>query len=189
MKDSRQQKIIWSGLKGNVGRFNLDSPPPAGHISYNQDQVGKRFGLVTIISTERRWKKGWKDPYVLTQCIKCKKIQWTHLYSLTRGRSKGCQQCSQVRQIPKWLDRRFTAAKQRCTNPKDAGYKNYGGRGIEFKFNSVLEAGLWMIENCGLPGRHMEIDRIDVDGHYEPGNLRWATHQENCQNQRRFMTS
>ena len=40
---------------------------------------------------------------------------------------------------------RLTAAKQRCTNPHDPQYPNYGGRGIEFRFGSVLEAGLWML--------------------------------------------
>ena len=42
-----------------------------------------------------------------------------------------------------------------------------------------------MIKNFGLPGREMEIDRIDTNSHYQPGNLRFATHQENCINQRR----
>lgn len=91
------------------------------------------------------------------------------------------------RAVPHWLDRRFTAAKQRCQNPKDPNYKNYGARGIEFRFPSVTDAAIYMIETCGLPDRSMELDRIDVNGHYEPGNLRWVTHQQNCQNQRRYL--
>jgi hypothetical protein len=40
------------------------------------------------------------------------------------------------------------------------------------------------MENLGLADRKMTIDRIDVDGHYEPGNLRWATQQEQSWNKR-----
>ena len=189
MTDSPQHLIISSGLKGRRSQFDSTKLPPAEHVSFNQKQIGLVFGNVEIISAERRWKSGWKDPYVLTKCQVCGSFQWSYYYNLSQGKSKGCQQCSQPRKIPRWLDRRFTAAKQRCTNPNDSGYQNYGGRGILFCFESVLEAGLWMIENCGLPGRELEIDRINVDGNYEPGNLRWATHQMNCANQRRYMTS
>lgn len=83
--------------------------------------------------------------------------------------------------MPRWLDRRLTAAQQRCTNPNDYGWKNYGGRGIEFRFPSVLEAGLWIVEHLGLR-RDLEIDRIDNNGHYEPGNIRYLTHAQNQYN-------
>lgn len=189
MKVLQQHQTTSCGLKGNRSQYDLMNPPPAAHISYDQEMVGQEFGWVKIINSQKRWKKNWKDPMVLTQCKSCEAVQWTNLYNLKSGKSKGCQQCSQPRRIPKWLDRRFTAAKQRCTNPQDAGYPNYGGRGIRFCFDSVLEAGLWMLTNCGLPGREMEIDRIEVNGNYEPGNLRWVTHQVNCANQRRYMTS
>jgi hypothetical protein len=73
--------------------------------------------------------------------------------------------------------------KQRCTNPKDKGYKNYGGRGVEFRFASPLEAGLWIQANLGLD-KEKSLDRIDNNGHYEPGNLRWATNQKQSSNKR-----
>lgn len=73
--------------------------------------------------------------------------------------------------------------RQRCTNIKDAGYPNYGGRGIEFRFESVTEACLWIVDNLGLHA-DMELDRINNDGHYEPGNLRWATRTTQSHNKR-----
>lgn len=189
MKDSKLPPTTSCGQRsaGNRGQYDLESPPPAAHISQCPEIVGKQFGHVTIISPEKRWNKTWNHCYVLTKCEGCGTVQWTFFDNLKRGVSKGCQSCSQPRSIPKWLDRRLTAAKQRCTNPKDAGFANYGGRGIKFMFDSVKEAGLYLIETLGLPERCMEIDRIDVNGNYERGNLRWVTHQENCANQRRFI--
>ena len=90
---------------------------------------------------------------------------------------KGCQNCTQQRQIPKWLDKRLTAAKQRCENPNDQGYKNYGARGIKFDFPSVTEAGLYLIQEFRFPDRNMELDRIDTNGNYAPGNLRFVDHK------------
>ncbi|MBR4184537.1 MAG: hypothetical protein IKQ87_02115 [Clostridia bacterium] len=140
---------------------------------------------MTIISPEKRWRPGWTHPAVLTECAGCGARRWIDLDNLMRGRSKGCPRCSQPRRIPKWLDRRLTAAKQRCENPKDKGYRNYGARGIRFGFPSVTEAGQYMIREFGLPTRAMEIDRIDANGDYAPGNLRFADHRTNCVNQRR----
>lgn len=184
MKDLQQHRITSSGLKGNRSRYSLESPPPAAHISYKPEMVGEQYGWVKIISAEKRWNKAMNHCYVLTQCQGCGSIQWQNRYNLLNGKSKGCQQCSQPRQIPLWLDRRLTAAKQRCQNPNDAGYQNYGARGIKFSFASVTEAGLYLINKFGLPSREMEIDRIDDNGDYAPGNLRFVTHTENNLNKR-----
>jgi ferritin-like protein len=146
--------------------------------------VGRQYGWVKIISPEKRWSKSWNHCYVLTQCTGCGAIQWQELTNLTSGKSKGCQHCSQPRQIPRWLDRRLTEAKQRCTNPKDPEYANYGGRGISFNFSSVLEAGLYLIDTFGLPDRALDIDRINTNGNYEKGNIRFVTRQKNNLNKR-----
>lgn len=184
MKDLQQPRVISYGSEGNRSRYSSESPPPAAHISYSPDMVGTQYGWVKIIGPEKRWSKTWNKCYVLTECQSCGSVQWTILENLTQGKSKGCQRCSQPRQIPKWLDRRLTAAKQRCENPKDAGYLNYGARGIRFDFPSVTAAGLYLIQTFGLPGREMEIDRIDDNGNYAPGNLRFVSHTENNLNKR-----
>lgn len=72
----------------------------------------------------------------------------------------------------------------RCNNPRDQGYANYGGRGIKFRFKSVMAGCLWIQENLGLH-RQFELDRINNDGHYEPGNLRYATRSMQSLNARR----
>jgi hypothetical protein len=75
------------------------------------------------------------------------------------------------------------AARQRCANPNDAGYRRYGARGIEFQFASVAEAAVWVMENLGLH-REKEVDRVNNHGHYAPGNLRWVTRRQNMANAR-----
>lgn len=81
----------------------------------------------------------------------------------------------------------MVAAKYRCTNPDSVSYKLYGGRGIQFLFESVEEAAKWVIANLGpRPTKKHSVDRIDNSRHYEPGNLRWATATEQNRNKRAY---
>ena len=74
----------------------------------------------------------------------------------------------------------YRTAKHRCNNPKAKTYKNYGGRGIEFRFNSMQQ----FISELGLKPEGYELDRINNDGHYEIGNVRWIPRICNQQNKR-----
>lgn len=96
----------------------------------------------------------------------------------------GCRQCGHPRRAPKWLVQRASAAKDRCTNARNRRYSDYGGRGIEFRFSAPIEMAVWIQENLGLH-RSLQIDRINNDGHYEPGNLRYVTPKQNMGNRRR----
>jgi len=78
----------------------------------------------------------------------------------------------------------IAGARDRCTNAKNAAFKNYGGRGIEFCFPNVEAATRWVIGNLGPKPQGKSIDRIDNDRGYEPGNLRWATREEQTRNRR-----
>lgn len=77
-------------------------------------------------------------------------------------------------------------AKLRCTK-NHSYYKNYNGRGIQFLFKSAEDAMRWVTDNLGpRPSKQHSIDRIDNDGNYEPGNLRWATRKEQNLNKRAY---
>jgi hypothetical protein len=74
---------------------------------------------------------------------------------------------------------------RRCHNPSDPGYQHYGGRGIAVcdRWQQSFEA--FLNDVSFRPSQGHSIDRINNDGHYEPGNVRWATRQEQALNTRR----
>lgn len=74
----------------------------------------------------------------------------------------------------------YTNAKQRCTNPKDPRFYCYGARGIKFKFASFKE----FFSALGSRPSGAILDRIDNDGHYEAGNVRWVDRSESAKNSR-----
>ena len=185
MTDLQRPQTISSGLRGKRGRYTLDSPPPAAHVSYAQNIVARQYGWVKIINPEKRWNEQWSRCYVLTECVSCHNIQWTYLSNLTLGISKGCQNCSQrPKLIPMWLEQRLTAAKGRCENPNDRQYHLYGGRGIRFCFPSVIQAGIWILKNVPNVRQEYEMDRIDNNGHYAPENIRFVPREKNLGNRR-----
>ena len=84
---------------------------------------------------------------------------------------------------PLWCT--WHSMKQRCNNPKNKDYKNYGGKGIEVcdewhAFEGFLES---ILKTIGpKPSQEYQLDRIDNNKYYEPNNVRWATKQQQARN-------
>jgi len=83
-----------------------------------------------------------------------------------------------------YLHKLFIVIKQRCNNPKTENYKYYGGRGIKCLFKSADEFIDYVVNKLQVDPRGLQIDRIDNNGNYEPGNIRFVTCKENANNRR-----
>ena len=72
----------------------------------------------------------------------------------------------------------------RCTNPNHKDYRWYGARGITVcpEWMESFDAYYAYVGDAPAPG--LTLDRIDNDGNYEPGNVRWATKLEQTRNRR-----
>src|ERR1039458_5591494 len=96
------------------------------------------------------------------------KLEVGHLGKTTHGMTKTAEY------------RVYLGAKYRCENPRDHAYPDYGGRGVKFLFVSFEQ----FYAELGPRPPGLSLDRIENDGHYTPGNVRWATRTEQNRNQR-----
>lgn len=77
--------------------------------------------------------------------------------------------------------------KSRCDNPNDADYPNWGGRGISVcrRWDSSFEA--FLADMGPRPSRIHQIDRLNPNGDYEPGNCRWVLPPQQASENRRTL--
>jgi len=79
---------------------------------------------------------------------------------------------------------RYKTMKSRCENPKAINYERYGGRGIKCMFYSADEFVDYVVNTLKVDPRGLQIDRINNDGNYEAGNIRFVTAKVNANNRR-----
>jgi hypothetical protein len=144
------------------------------------DLTGKVFGKVVVIEYAGKAKNGQTLWICLCECGNRTKAFGSHL---TRGNTKSCG-CGKGRFIhgmyksPEY--QAYIHAKSRCENPDTKCYENYGGRGIQFRFKNFED----FFKEVGHRPEGESLDRIDNNGHYEVGNLKWSTRKEQQNNTR-----
>lgn len=154
--------------------------------------LGRRFGYLFVIAYHGRINKRTKWWCV---CV-CGKAHSVRADQLLDGQSKSCGckyadlhllsrgthgQSRAGSVSPEY--HAYQAAQQRCTNPKDPGYRNYGGRGIRFLFTSF---DAFFAEVGPRPGKGYSLDRIDNNDNYAPGNVKWSTRSDQHRNKRKM---
>lgn len=155
---------------------------------------GQRFGSWVVLPGEPFMKS--RAVYVPARCD-CGVEREANLRFLETGRSTQCRACATRQRhrragdliveniVDKRLQKRVNAWFQRCENPKDKSYHNYGGRGIRCFFSSVSEGVAYIKEALPHPSYlKLDIDRRDNNGHYERGNLRLVSRSTNAKNKR-----
>jgi len=153
-----------------------------------KDITGQKFNRLTIIKylyTNHNYKPVW-----LCRCD-CGNEKEILGESIKSGKTKSCG-CRQLEaknikhgKTNSRLYECWQHMKRRCYNKKMSNYKYYGRRGIKVckEWRSNFEIFYdWAMKN-GYK-ENLEIDRIDVNGNYEPNNCKWSTRKEQCNNKR-----
>ena len=153
--------------------------------------TGQKFGRLTVLGFDKQ--DNYRQYMWLCKCD-CGNIVSVRGYSLRSGNTQSCG-CLQkdinlkLRQTHGKTNTRiyniWVGMKQRCLTPSTSCYKYYGGRGISLcdEWKSFEPFNEWAISN-GYQ-ENLTLDRIDVNGNYEPQNCRWITLKEQQNNTRR----
>jgi hypothetical protein len=169
--------------------------------------IGSQFGDLTVIGYERKTVEdkawGWLP---VCRCGLCGAENAVLSYNLKKGRSTRCNVCAKIASnvyrkgywgyasiIPDEAHRRrllnrIAAIYQRCENPSAKWFKHYGERGIAVGFPDRRAFLAHLVTLQGWDQPELELDRVDNDKGYSPGNLKFSTKSENASNRRDITT-
>lgn len=145
------------------------------------DLTGQRFNKLLVIGRAENSKNGTSRWICKCDCGKTTIVTCT---KLTRGNTKSCG-CWRKRRNGESRTRLYNIwnnMHKRCENPNHGHYTRYGGRGIciceDWRHYENFKE--WALSS-GYKD-NLSIDRINVNGNYEPNNCRWVTQKEQMNN-------
>ena len=150
--------------------------------------LGSIHGEWTILSDAGKNKHGQKHFLCRCSCGKESLITQGSLKGNGSTRCEGCQwKKAKLGRIKHGFSHTSTYGswqnmKRRCNSSSSNEFHRYGGRGI--KVCERWDKFKFFLEDMGIKPLGLELDRIDPDGNYEPGNCRWVTSKENKENRR-----
>ena len=150
------------------------------------DMTGQRFGRWTILERALNKREGIQAAWFCRcDCGVGRVVPGARLRS---GQSRSCGCLRDELAASRGTTHGWSASSvyvcwtlliQRCTNPNNTLWHRYGGRGIECRFTSFEQ---FRVELGPRPSPRHTCDRIDNEGHYEPGNVQWSTQKEQARN-------
>lgn len=148
------------------------------------DISGQRFGRWEVMSRAKGSKWHCRcdcgaERVVTGSSLKLGKSQSCGCYSRERSTTHGMERTS--------IYNIWAHMLRRCTNPNASSYAHYGGRGIKVcdRWRSFEN---FYADMGDRPTSGHSLDRINNNGNYEPGNVRWATAKQNIRNRRTTAT-
>lgn len=161
--------------------------------AYVRPRVGERFGMLRVIWPDGRIR-GKKGRAVLCVCDCGGPMVSAKVDALRRGRKSSCGCKLKRGRVTHGhciggehssLYRTWQRIIDRCHNPRHKSYRYYGAKGRKVHQpwrESFAEFAAYVEAHLGERPDSWSIDRIDNDGGYEPGNIRWASWKTQCQN-------